>query len=81
MDEFIKVVVKKQEEIIIKVLTEVLKREPTTDDFKECQRLVYPHFQPNDYIFAYKNIPLGFIKHEFEIGKATVTFTPYAGNI
>lgn len=79
MDAFVKECINMEEKLLIQLMNQVLKREPTIDDFKECTRITLPHFEPNDYIIAYKNINLGFVKHQYNGSSATVTFIPDAG--
>jgi hypothetical protein len=78
MSEIIKEYVKMEENLLTKVMTEFLNREPLYEDFKECTRITYPHFEMNDYLFAYKDKILGFVKHQYG-PKLSVTFTPDAG--
>jgi hypothetical protein len=79
MDTFIRDCINMEEKLIIRLLTDLLGREPVIEDFKECARIVLPHFEPNDYIIAYKNTNLGFVKHQYHGSSVTVTFTPDAG--
>lgn len=71
----------KQEDIIKQVLTELLKREPTIEDFKKCTLGFYqdePH-----YLFSYDGAVLGKIEVKLYNG-GSITFTPhpdYAGNL
>jgi hypothetical protein len=79
MNMFVKECINMEEKLLIEIMTQVLNREPTIEDFKECTRITHPWFEPNDYIIAYKNIKLGFVKHDYNGSSVTVTFTPDAG--
>lgn len=79
MNMFAKECINMEEKLLIEIMTQVLNREPTIDDFKECTRITYPEFEPTDYIIAYKNTKLGFVKHKYNGSSVTVTFIPDAG--
>ena len=71
----------KQEEILTQVLSELLKREPTIEDYKKCTLGFYqdePH-----YLFSYDGAVLGKIEVKL-YPEGSITFTPntlYAGAI
>lgn len=71
---------RKQEEIIKQVLRELLKREPDTEDFKNCTLGFYQG--ESKYLFAFEGVSLGTIEVKL-FPEGSITFTPHihAGNI
>lgn len=71
----------KQEEILNQVLTELLKREPTIEDFKKCTLGFYQ--DETHYLFSYDGRTLGKIEVKL-YPEGSITFKPhpdYAGNL
>lgn len=83
VEYFYKKGVEIEEGILLKVLSDYLKRNVEIEDAKECNR-IYKVWDPFSYDFFYKQIHLGTIRHSipsFEIDNDqgytyTVTFTP-----
>jgi hypothetical protein len=53
---------KAESKIVEKVLTDLLKREITNDDAKDCEMIIH---DTNTSTLYYKGVPLGFIKKNF----------------
>lgn len=67
----------KEEELLLTVLREYLKREPIEDDFRKCTMYKYPHVDLLNYEFAYNDIKLGKVVFNFDDPcKVLITFNP-----
>jgi hypothetical protein len=64
-----------EEKAVKQVLQQLLKRDPTEEDIKDCQA-VYQTPVSRSYTLCYKNIPLGIINKGDNL---SVTFTPVGG--
>ncbi len=61
MQKHVQHVRQKEEELIKSILRQVLQREPTIEDAKDCHRL-YHQGEPLNYDFAWKNMVLGHVR-------------------
>ena len=75
MDEMNKRYLACMEEVLTKVLQQVLEREPTEEDWSECRRITNRDF-PDKFYFIYRNQQLGWVRTINEGVKITVTFIP-----
>lgn len=66
--------VRLEEGLLIKVLTLVLEREPTIEDYKDCE-MIYEVGKHNEYTFCHKRVPLGVIKRGYP--EMTADCPPY----
>lgn len=80
--EVAKQMIRIEEDCINGVLRQVLKREPTIEDYKECTQS-YKEGEDDGYYIAYKGVNLGRITRAFssfgysgDAPKYKVTFTP-----
>lgn len=62
-------------ECVKRVITQLLKREPTEEDLKLLDR-EYMIGELHKYILTFHGHPLGYIKKIFEPGKLRVEFSP-----
>lgn len=76
-NQFVKAIIKKEEELVIKLLTEYLGREPKLEDYKRCTKIYHPG-EPINYDFAFDDVTLGYVRYEIYGPKTTITFTPHA---
>lgn len=79
-NEITRIAIKCEEEVVIQVLTQLLKRPPGIEDFKRCYMCHHYSFT-NSYRFDYKlpndqMIELGMIERKYEGAKMVITFTP-----
>lgn len=75
MNDHIKDVTHKTEEIIKIVLRQVLHREPTIEDAKDCTK-AYAEGEPLDFYFLWKSICLGKIVYKLGGPDTNITFEP-----
>jgi uncharacterized lipoprotein YddW (UPF0748 family) len=80
MQEIMQQAIQLEQKVIIQVLTQLLEREPTKEDFKKVTRFFLKD-ENNFYYLAYENKKLGTIKRNFpdhnsKDSKYTVDFIP-----
>lgn len=74
-NSFISMIHQKQEEVLLNILRQILKREPTIEDAKDVT-IGYPQGKPDIYYLAYKGTTIGTVKTVLDGTRGTVTFTP-----
>lgn len=77
--EYINQMKKTEEECLKNVLREILKREPTLQDFKDCTMIFPEEGNQNKYYFMHLGICYGFVTKEIIDYTFEVTFDPERG--
>lgn len=74
-ERFTKLIVRKEEEVLKKALSQLLGREPQEIDWKQTTKFMRPT-DPWNYHVAYNGITFGKLERELTLNMITVTFRP-----